>query len=51
MRHSQSKRKPIFIIIFFVLLAIGVSVLMFRDIPAPVTEHVIELDANNVLKK
>jgi|GEM_PF-3920660 len=48
---AASKRKPIFILGFFVLLAAVVAVLVLRDIPAPVTEHTIELDSKNVLSK
>lgn len=46
-----SKRKPLFILGFFVLLAAVVAVLVLRDIPAPVTERTVELDSKNVLSK
>lgn len=48
---AARKRKPLFILGFFVVLALAVSILVLRDIPAPVTEQTIELDAANVLRQ
>lgn len=45
-----AKRKQYFILGICVVLGIAVAVLVFRDIPAPLSEHVIELDTANVLK-
>lgn len=48
---AASKRKPVFILGFFVVLAVVVGVLLLRDIPAPVSEQTIELDTTHVLGK
>lgn len=45
-----AKRKQFFILGLFGMLALATLFLMFRDIPAPQSEQVIELDAVNVLK-
>lgn len=48
---TSSKRKNIFILGFFAVLAVVVLVLMNVNVPAPVAERTIELDAANVLRK
>jgi hypothetical protein len=45
-----AKRKQFFILGLFGVLALAALFLMFREIPVPQTEHVIELDTANVLK-
>lgn len=46
-----AKRKQFFILGLFGVIALVLAFLMFRDIPAPQGERVIELDAANVLSK
>lgn len=48
---AASKRKHFFILGFFLTLAIVIAVLVLREIPAPVTEHVTELDSSNLIRK
>ena len=45
-----AKRKQIFIGGIFAVMALVLGFLMFRDIPAPLTEKTIELDASHVLR-
>ncbi|MCH2547868.1 MAG: hypothetical protein MK052_09715 [Alphaproteobacteria bacterium] len=46
-----AKRKQYFILGLLGAMALVVTFLMLRDIPAPQTQQVIELDAANVLQK
>ena len=41
---KSNNRKVIFIVVLVALIGVGVSVLMFRDIPAPQTEKTVQLD-------
>lgn len=45
-----ARRKQIFIGGIFAVLALVLGFLMFRDIPAPLAEKTIELDAEHVLR-
>lgn len=47
---KANNRKNLFIIGLFGVIVLGVAFLMMRDIPAPQTEQVIELDSANVIK-
>lgn len=43
-KSNGGNRKLIFIGVLVALIGVGVSVLMFRDIPAPQTEKTVQLD-------
>ena len=48
---KPAKRKQFFILGLLGVMALGVAFLMFRSIPSPQSEQVIELDAANVLSR
>ncbi len=47
---NSAKRKQVFILVLFVLIGAGLAFLAFRDIPAPIQEQRIEIDAASLTK-
>lgn len=47
---TTSKRKPVFILILFLLIGAGLAFLMFRPIPAPQSEQTIQIENKDVFK-